>query len=108
LTICCYSASRQFPNAEKFGLTSQLQRAAVSVPANIAEGHERSSCREYARHLSIAYASLAEVETHIEVAKRLGYLDTRCASDLLRRAAEVGKMINGIKRSLRNRLTPGT
>ena len=69
-----YRASADFPKNEIYGLTSQLRRAAVSVPSNIAEGHTRASTKEYLNHVSIAQASLAEVATQLELALRLGYL----------------------------------
>lgn len=73
LVIECYQLAKHFPNFEQYGLTSQLQRAAVSIPANIAEGHDRAYTKEYLRHLSIAKGSLTELETHIHIAKRLSY-----------------------------------
>jgi len=74
LVIECYKATRDFPSTERYGLTSQLQRAAVSVPANIAEGKGRGFNGSYVNHLAIANGSLCELETHIEIAKQLGYL----------------------------------
>jgi four helix bundle protein len=68
LVVECYRITRSFPDAEKFGLTSQMQRAAVSIPANIAEGRERGHLKEFIRHLGIACGSQAELETHIEIA----------------------------------------
>ena|SRR5688572_2033746 len=68
-----YQLTATFPAQEMYGLTSQLRRAAVSVPSNIAEGHTRESTKEYLHHISMAQASLAEVQTQVELAGRLGY-----------------------------------
>lgn len=76
LVVMCYQITNKFPRKELYGLASQLQRAAVSVPANIAEGRERQYRREFLQHLSIAYGSLAEVETHVQIAERLEYIDS--------------------------------
>ena len=105
LVIECYDLVKSFPRDETFGLTSQIRRAAVSVPANIAEGHARDSLREYVRHLTIARASLAEVETHVLIALRLGYLEANRGEALLGRAAELGRILNGLKRALAGRTT---
>ncbi len=69
-----YAETREFPKDELFGLTSQMRRAAVSVPANIAEGAARPGTKELLRFLGIAAASLSELDTHVEIARRLGYL----------------------------------
>ena len=74
LVIDIYRLSREFPGDEKFGLIGQIRRAAVSIPSNIAEGAARNSKKEFGRFLYIALGSLAEVETQIEIAKRLGFL----------------------------------
>jgi four helix bundle protein len=79
-----YSAAGHFPQAESFRLTSQITRAVVSVPANIAEGHARASRREYAQFLSIAHRSLMETETLLSIALRLRYLDGRGTRTRLR------------------------
>ena len=71
LVLAVYELTSKFPRHEVYGLSSQMQRAAVSVPSNIAEGHTRESTKEYLQHLSIAQASLAELETQLEIAKQL-------------------------------------
>ncbi len=101
LTVECYSATRSFPGAETYGLCSQLQRAAVSIPANIAEGQRRQHKPEFVQHLCIANGSLAEVETHVQLAERLGYIKTDEATRLLERTGEVGRLLNGLLRFLR-------
>jgi four helix bundle protein len=75
LTEAIYAATKRFPADERFALTLQLRRAAVSVPSNIAEGHASGRRAVFQRHLAIAAGSLAEVETQIEIARRLGYLN---------------------------------
>ena len=95
-----YQATRGFPKDEQFGLTPQIRRAAVSVPANIAEGHARKGPREYRNFLSVSIGSLAELETHLEIAVRLGYTSEERAGELRARMAEVGRMLHGLLRSL--------
>ena len=74
LVLAIYKATADFPKQEQFGLTSQLQRAAVSIPSNIAEGHVQVSDSVFARHLQIAIGSVAEVDTQLLIAQQLGYL----------------------------------
>jgi len=95
-----YRCSQGFPNDERFGLTAQLRRAAVSVPSNIAEGNSRGTSRDYLRFLDMSYGSLAEVETQVMIANRLNYLDSPKLEDLLQRTGEIGRLINGLQRSL--------
>ena len=76
LVVECYRATEDFPLDERFGLTGQLRRAAVSIPANIAEGHARSHRREYLNFLSVAQGSAAELNTRLRIAARLGCLET--------------------------------
>jgi four helix bundle protein len=99
----CYRLTREFPDSEVYGLSSQLQRSAVSIPANIAEGRERGHTKEFLHHLSIAYGSLAEVETHILIARRLNYVSEESAKQLMDRIAEIGRMLNGLRGSLEHK-----
>ena len=103
LVVDCYKVTRLFPKEEAFGLTSQLQRAAVSVPANIAEGRSCKHTKEFLQHLSIAYGSLAELETHILISERLDYINRDWAEALIEKTSTVGRMINGLRRSLERR-----
>lgn len=89
----------RFPVDERYGLTSQMRRAAVSVPSNIAEGYGRGGL-DYARFVSIAYGSLLELETQAELAARFGYADAATTTELLNLCSEVGKMLNGLRNSL--------
>jgi four helix bundle protein len=95
-----YEITGNFPREEIFGLSSQLKRASVSVPSNIAEGQGRNSTKEFINHLSIAYGSLMEVETQIMIAQNLNYFDIDKMNLLLDKTAEVGRLINGLSRSL--------
>jgi four helix bundle protein len=97
-----YAISRSFPSDEKFGLTSQIRRAAVSVPSNIAEGHERHTTKEFVRFVSDAEGSLAEVRTQLLIAHDLGYCSVDIAR-LLRDADEIRRMLNALRRSLNAR-----
>jgi four helix bundle protein len=108
LVVATYQATQKLPVSERYGLGSQMQRAAVSIPANIAEGHGREHLGDYLHHLSIANGSLMELETHLLVAERLGFLEPAAADQLLARASEVGRMLAGLIRSLKTRrhLTP--
>jgi four helix bundle protein len=99
----CYRLTREFPDNEVYGLSSQLQRSAVSIPANIAEGRERGRTKEFLHHLSIAYGSLAELETHILIARRLNYVNEENLRQLMDRIAEIGRMLNGLRGSLEHK-----
>ncbi|MFC1813884.1 four helix bundle protein [Thermodesulfobacteriota bacterium] len=100
LVVVCYQITRKFPRNEIYGLVSQLQRAAVSIPANIAEGRHRQHSKEFLQHLSFAYGSLAELETHILIAERLNYINKSKSEKILGKTAEIGRMINGLKKSI--------
>ena len=105
LVVDCYKLTSQFPKTEVYGLASQLQRAVVSVPANIAEGQGRSHTKEFLNHLSIAFGSLMEVETHLQIARRLHYLDDSTLDAMLEKTGELGRMLNGLIQSLTRKLT---
>ena len=96
-----YRATWMFPREEMYGLTSQLRRAAISVPSNIAEGQARYSRREFYRFLTVARGSLAEIETQVRIANSLGYLTSVTAEGLLSRTAELGRILNGLIASTR-------
>jgi four helix bundle protein len=100
-----YQISKEFPKAEIYGLTSQLRRAAVSVPSNIAEGYGRSGRREFAHALSIALGSLAEVETQILIAERLGYLAAESRATLMESSTQTGRIIVGLMNSMERHAT---
>src|SRR2546425_10334953 len=87
-----YKSSRDFPREEVYALTSQIRRAAVSIPSNIDEGQGRRSTSEFLHHLSIAYGSLREVETQILIAHRLGYLTEARADNVMNFAGGVGRL----------------
>lgn len=96
-----YKISRTFPREEVFGLAGQMQRAAVSIPSNIAEGAARQNSREFLRFVRIAQGSLAEVQTQILIAQRVGYkFDSNRLNEL---ASSVGKMLIGLARHLENK-----
>ena len=99
-----YRLSATFPPDERFGITSQMRRAVTSVTANIAEGAERDGTKEFLHFLSIATGSLAETETFLILAVRLGFVPQETVDPLLDQAATVGRMLNGLKRSLRLKL----
>ncbi len=96
-----YQATAEFPSYERFALTNQLRRAAVSIPSNIAEGQGRHSSKDFLYFLSVARGSLQEVETQVELARRLNYLDQEMINHAIDLATEVAKLINGLCRSLR-------
>ncbi len=104
LVLDCYQITRRFPKNEIYGLSSQLQRAAVSIPANIAEGRHRNHSKEFLQYLSIAYGSVAELETHIQIAERLNYIADNQSKKLLDKTAEIGRMLNGLKKSIEKRI----
>jgi four helix bundle protein len=101
--LAVYRESSNFPVEERYGLKVQLRRASISIPSNIAEGEGRGSGSEFRRYLVIALGSLKEAETQILLSEALGYFKENQAANLMKMAAEVGRLINGLSRSLRNK-----
>ena len=99
-----YRTTDDFPKTEIYGLISQIRRAAVSIPSNIAEGQGRSTTRDFLHFLSMSQGSLMEVETQITIAERLGYIKKQQETILLESAAEIGRLLNGLCRSLNKKL----
>ena len=100
LVTAIYRATGDWPREELYGLTSQVRRAAVSIPSNLAEGHGRTGPREFAHHVSIAYGSLCELETQVLIAEQLGYANTDTSERLTTQMMEVRRLIRGLLRSL--------
>ncbi len=100
----CYRQTKTFPRDELFGLTSQIRRAAASIPANIAEGNGRELTQSYVQFLRIAQGSLKELETHLLLSGRVGILDAPALAELLARCEEMGKMLRALIRSLQSKL----
>ena len=103
-----YRLTRNFPKHEIYGLTSQIQRAAVSVPSNIAEGHTREHTKEFLHHLSIAQASLAELDTQLEIAARLNYVETSELGPVRERVASLGKQKYALRNALLKKINIGS
>jgi len=101
LVVESYRLSNLLPKSEMFGLTAQIRRAAVSIPANIAEGHGREHLGDYLRHLSIANGSLMELETHFVVVTRLSYITIDEVHKAIQLAGEVGRMLAGLTSKLK-------
>src|SRR4051812_17793192 len=95
-----YRLTQSFPKHEIYSLSSQLRRAAVSVPVNIAEGHNREHLKEYLHFLSIAQGSLGELETEVEIAKRLDYLTAETTASLLQAIGTLGRQLRTLRHSL--------
>jgi four helix bundle protein len=103
LAEVCYRATREFPRDELFGLTSQIRRAAGSVPANIAEGHGRENTGSFVQYLRISQGSLKELETHLLLAERVGILPVLDLQPALAQCESLGKMLRALIRSLQDK-----
>lgn len=101
LAMYVYKATETFPRHEIYGMVAQMRPGAVSVPSNIAEGHGRDHLGDYLHHLSMANGSLMELDTHLVIASRLGYLTEDAARQLFDQGAEVARMLAGLTRSLK-------
>jgi four helix bundle protein len=116
LVVESYKVTRLLPRVETYGLASQIQRSAVSIPANIAEGHGREHLGDYIHHLSVANGSLMELETHLLIASRLSFVEANDLQPVLTITRELGRMLAGLISKLKARalspdtrhLTPGT
>ena len=108
LVVKIYRTTSTFPKEERYSLVDQLRRAAISVPSNIAEGQGRSRTGDYLRHLSVAVGSLNELETQIQIATRLEYISEDVQKQLLDSCTSIGRMLAGLIRSLKRRLTTST
>jgi len=108
LVVESYRVAKLLPKSETYGLIGQIQRAAVSIPANIAEGHGREHLGDYVRHLSVANGSLMELETHFLISVELEYLTRDQIAPVMAMTSEVGRMLTGLTRKLRGPLTPET
>lgn len=96
----CYTATKSFPREEAFGQTSQIRRAAVSIPANIAEGFGRDGTASFMQFLRVAQGSQKELETHVLLSQRVGLLNQDTATALLEKIERVGRMLRNLIRSL--------
>lgn len=97
LVIRIYQLTSHFPEHEKFGLTSQMRRCAVSIPSNIAEGSRRESEKDFRKFILIAFGSGAELETQLEITKKLGYLGNATCSEIEKLLEEIMKMLNKLQ-----------
>ena len=100
LTLQCYQCALRLPTEERYGLATQIRRAAASIPANIAEGHARTHRGDYLKFLSIARGSVAELATHLELAERLEYLTVTELAPLRDSCDAVSSMLTRLKQRL--------
>ena len=101
LAVEIYQLGRRLPPREQFGFSSQLRRSSASIPANLAEGHSRGSRGDFRRHVSVARGSLAELETHLELVRRIGLISAKETAPAESLADEVGRMLSALLRRLK-------
>ena len=104
LVACIYDVTKSFPAHETYGLVSQMRRAVVSVPSNIAERHTRESTKEYLHHISMAQASLAELQTQIEIPVMLKYLP-EATNNIMNRTTSLSKQLYALRNGLTRKLS---
>ena len=102
LSVECYKVTGEMPKSEIYGLTSQMRRASVSVAANIAEGYGRDNTGNLIQFLRMSQGSLKELETHLIIASRIGYLESETVENVLKRCDELGKMLRSFIRTLQS------
>jgi four helix bundle protein len=100
-----YRTTGAFPREEIYGLTSQIRRAAVSIPSNIAEGNGRHTTRDYVHFLGMAYGSVKEVETQVLIAERLQYINSVHSAELVQMTTEIARLISGLVNSLNRKIS---
>jgi four helix bundle protein len=101
--VIVYRVAKRLPDVERFVLSAQIRRAVISVPANIAEGHCRRSPRAYLNHLNIALGSQAELETEVEIARRLELIDAAALEEVLQASARVRRMLHALRHAIARR-----
>ncbi len=101
-----YRTTTAFPREEIYGLTSQIRRAAISVPSNIAEGNGRNTTRDYVHVLGMAYGSIKEVETQVLISERLRYINSNRSDELVEMTGEIARLISGLMNSLNRKISP--
>jgi four helix bundle protein len=99
-----YEITKKFPKQEMYGLTNQIQRAAISIPANIAEGHARSSTKEFLHHLSFARGSLAELETLLTLAQDLDFCQAKETAEFVHQCEQISRMLSGLRNRLKQKM----
>jgi four helix bundle protein len=104
LVVDCYGVTRRYPVDEKYTLSRETRRSALSIPSNVAEGHNRHTSRMYLNHVSIALGSHGELETQLEVARRLAYVSAAELQETLEKLARVGQMLHRLQASLEARV----
>ena len=107
LVLRIYPLTQEFPSEERYGLTQQMRRSAISVAANITEGHQRNSKPEFLKFLNIAHSSLDELKYYLILTQNLGYLKEASQATICALAEEVGKMLNGLKVHIKQEVSHG-